>query len=200
MISANRIHRPTNQVLGGYAVPSKVIISQWTKLLENPSATRAILKLNAISQLGDFIESASQDLTAINPWQIHSESSPLRQLDVRNIISIWARKLHHSFANLEVEKIDAFLVKLDLNFSSKGDDLYKYFLVEQSDMRFRIIYEFSKRSYNILAPFNDCAHLFLFLSTNDRFFLKMVNSELIRQKFIRFSEEFIKNELCALYE
>lgn len=203
MITEDRKHPQTSQTLGGYAVPSKVIISQWSKLLKKPAATQAILNLRSISELGCFIEGISQNRISINPWEDlkeEEENNPLRQADVKTIILGWAREIHHSFINIEIKDIEVVLSNLDSSFIGKRDVLYSYFIAKKTDLRSQIIHHFSKKKYSVLAPFDDCIYLFLFLSSNDNSFLKMVNSELIRKQFIKFLEDFIGDALCNVYE
>lgn len=202
MITEKREHPQTQQPLGGYAVPSNVIISKWFELLENPAATQAILNLRSISELGYFIEGISQNLTSINPWEKLQEERKdiLLQADRKTIILNWAREIHYSFVNIEMKDVELVLHNLESSFSGRGDELYKYFISEKTDLKSKIISQFSKKRYSILAPFEDCIYLFLFLSTNELPFLKMVSSELIKQQFIKFSEDFIQNVLCNIYQ
>jgi len=187
--------------IGGQAIPSKVIMARWAELSSHPSVVKSILNLKAISQLGVFIESFNQDSTAINPWRTHRQSSPPYQSDLKNLLLIWAKKLHFSFLNLEVSKVESLLRKLassTVNFQEQ--DMYRYFLAPQSDMRFSILEDFSRLSYKTKAPFDDCVHLFLFLSTNDHSFLNMIGAELIRERFIQFAENLITDKISGIYK
>jgi len=186
--------------IGGHAIPSKVIMAKWAELSSHPSVVKSILDLKAISQLGSFIESFNQDLTAINPWESDRQGNPPYQNDLKNLLLIWAKKLHFSFLNLEMDKVESLLRKLaSSNVDFREEDMYEYFSAPQSDMRFSILENFSRSSYKTKAPFDDCVYLFLFLSTNNRSFLNMIGAELIKQQFIEFAENSIADKISGIY-
>jgi Trypsin-like peptidase domain len=186
---------------GGQAIPSEVVMARWAELSSHPSVVKSIFNLKAISQLGLFIESFNQDLTAINPWRAYRYSISIPQSDLKSLLLIWAKKVHFSFSNLEISKVESLLRRLESSTANfQEEDICEYFLVPQTDMRLSILKDFSSLSYRGRAPFDDCFYLFLFLSTNNQSFLNMINAEPIRQRFIEFAEKTVADSISRMYE
>ncbi|MBD2124569.1 serine protease [Trichocoleus sp. FACHB-262] len=187
--------------IGGRAVPAGAIVSNWSELVGKSLAVQNILELKAISQLGVFIQyvkKRNENLVTINPWADYNSNLLPVKSDLKNTILEWARKLHFSFLSLEIKRIETFLQKVSI-FPLEEKELHKYFCVEKSDLRFEILKQFSGQSYKSKAPFEHCAYFFLFLSTNNCEFLDMVNSELTRQRFTEFVNEYIIEKMAHIY-
>jgi hypothetical protein len=192
--------QPVYEPIGGLAMPSETIMERWSELSNHPSVAKAVFDLRAISELGLFISSFNQDLTAIDPWQAYEKISPLSQDSLNNILLAWAKRLHFSFSNLEESVVAASIHRLESSNSGVQEhDMRKYFLMPQNDMRLRILKDFSDLSYKRLAPFDDCIRLFLFLSTNDYSFLSTI-PELIKRRFLEFAEGSVLTSISSLYE
>jgi hypothetical protein len=185
--------------IGGQAIPSEVIMTKWPELSSSSSVVKSIFNIQAISQLGLFMDHFDQDLTTINPWEIHRQVSLPQKDDLKNLLLTWARKLHFSFLNLEISEVECLLRKLaSSTVNCQEEDMYKYFLAPQADMRLKILRSFCRR-YRRKAPFADCVYMFLFLSTHNYSFLETIDAELIKQQFREFAENSIADSISHLF-
>jgi len=183
---------------GGMAVPAELIISQWPMLIGKVKAVQTIWNIRGLGVLGEFIKSFDKGVTAVNPWQLSDEDRALNEASIEIAISAWSRKIHHSLRPTKTD-IEEVLNRIDSYLEIEPDKLNKYFFLPKNDMRNEVLITFATQNFHIVAPFDDCVYLFLFVCTNERGFLNLVNAELIQRKFLDFMEKFTLKKLVEIY-
>lgn len=184
--------------IGGQAIPADIIISSWHELISNTCEIDFIFNSKLIGVLGIFADCIALEQNFVNPWTINA-TMLLPTQSLNHIILKWARNVHFSFLWLDMNTIEETLRNITTEANLKPEELYNYFSIPSSDMRFNIVSEFAKENYIARAPFEHCVYQFLFLCTNNCMFIDMIDAENVRKKFIEFAKYFIIRKICKLY-
>ncbi|NJK65493.1 MAG: hypothetical protein HC941_02195 [Microcoleus sp. SU_5_3] len=199
---ARKIRIPSTDVkelIGGQAIPADIIISSWAGLIGNTCSVEVILSMKSIGALGIFADYINREQNFVNPWNINT-SSLLPTQDLKQIILKWARNIHSSFlGGLNMNTIELVINNIHTQANLQYQELYDYFSIPRNDMRVQIVSKFAEENYKAVAPFEHCVYQFLFISTNNRIFINMINAESIRKNFIAFASDQIITKLLNLY-
>ncbi len=183
--------------IGGQAIPADIIISSWPKLINN-TLVEVIFSMKSIGILGVFADCIKRKENFVNPWTIHKRSLVPTE-DLKQIILKWARNVHSSFLALDVNTIELVIGNIDAQTKLQYEELCDYFSTPRNDIRLKIVIKFAEENYKAVAPFEHCVYQFLFICTNNRIFINMINAENIRKNFIEFANNQIMTKLSNIY-
>ncbi len=185
--------------IGGQAIPADIIISSWAKFITNTSSAEVIFSSKSIGVLGVFADCIEREEKFFNPWNIN-KSSLLPTQDLKQLILKWARNVHSSFlGGLNMNTIELVIGNIHAQANLQYQELYDYFSIPRHDMRLQIVSKFAEENYKAVAPFEHCVYQFLFICTNERIFINMINAESIRKNFIKFANNQIITKLSNIY-